>query len=307
MNRVLGVVPASLTCFDGTGDVDYITTGKHVNWLIESGVHGVIATGTCGEFSTLEIDERMKLIDAYVRFVNGRVPLFVGVMHTSTRTAVSLTKYAERAGAAGVMSVAPYYSALPERELLGYFRDIAEAASIPLIVYDNPRAAGVALSLNGLVGLACEGTAQIIKDSSGDPTRLDDLRQLVPDTTSLMYGNDFGGLEAVLAGADGWVTGVGNFMPRHTVRLWQTAQSGDVAGSRECWRAMLPLINISYRRSVYALTDTRPDFVQVFKAALSHLEFPAGECRRPLLDLPESEVVALHRLMDEATLTRETA
>lgn len=307
MKRVLGVVPASVTCFDSSGAVDFATTGQHVEWLIDSGVHGVIATGTCGEFSTLEIDERFKLMDAYVRFVDGRVPLFVGVMHTSTQTAVSLARYAERAGAAGVMSVAPYYSALPERELLGYFRDIADAVSIPLIVYDNPRAAGVALSLDGLVALACDGTAQAIKDSSGDPARLDDLRQRVPDTTSLMYGNDFGGLEALLAGADGWVTGVGNFMPRHTVQLWDAAQSGDVAGARGCWRTMLPLINISYRRSIYASTDSRPDFVQVFKAALGHLDFPAGECRRPLLGLPESELTALHALMDEATLTRQTA
>jgi dihydrodipicolinate synthase/N-acetylneuraminate lyase len=307
MARIVGVLPAVVTLFDGAGEVDYARTREHVEWLVQSGVHALIATGTCGEFSTLEIDERKRLIDGFVQWVDGRVPLYVGVMHTSTRTAVDLAKYAEKAGASAVMSVSPYYSGPPERELLEYFRDLAAAVSIPLVVYNNPWASGVSISIQGLATLAREGTAQVIKDSNGDPSRIHDLRLLVPEETSLIYGEDYGSFEALLAGADGWVAGVGNFMPRHSVRLWDLARAGELEAARRHWFDMLPLVNMTSHKPMFGRPDERPDFIQIYKAALEYMGFPAGSCRRPLLPLPPEDLDYLHRLMDEARLSRANA
>jgi 4-hydroxy-tetrahydrodipicolinate synthase len=307
MAPTVGVIPACVTIFDDRGEVDYARTRAHVEWLVQSGIDALIAVGTCGEFPTLEIDERKRLAECFVEWIGGRIPLYVGVMHTSTRTAVELARHAESAGATGVMSVSPYYSGPPERELLQYFRDIAEAVSIPLVVYNNPPASGVALSLNALSTLAREGTARIIKDSHGDPSRIHDLRLLVPEETSLVYGEDYGSFEAIVAGADGWVAGVGNFMPRHSVRLWEMARNGDVRAAREHWFKMLPLVNITSHKPMFGRPDERPDFIQVYKSALQYLGFPAGECRRPLLPLPREDVELLHSLMDELQLSRETA
>lgn len=307
MEKTLGVAPAAITCFLPDGGVDVPSTVDHVRWLLDAGVHAIIATGTCGEFASLDEAERQQLIDAYVSAIDGRVPLFVGVMHSSTRVAVSLARYAERAGASGVMSVSPYYGALPERELLGYFRDVAAAISIPLMVYDNPRSAGVALTNNGLEALAREGTARYIKDSSGDPSRLAELRPRVPDSVGLIYGNDHGCLEALAAGADGWVTGIGNFMPRHAVALWNRIADADLLQAREIWQGMQPLANACYRRAAYASADGRPDFVPMFKAALEYLSFTVGGTRRPLLPPLDSEAQALRELMDSFDLTAATA
>jgi dihydrodipicolinate synthase/N-acetylneuraminate lyase len=307
MAPVIGVIPACITCFEPNGEIDYERTRQQVDWIIDAGVHGLIASGTCGEFSTLEIDERRRLTSQFVEWVGGRVPLYVGVMHTSTRTAVELAKYAQAAGAAGVMSVSPYYSSPPERELLGYFRDLAEAVDIPLVVYNNPGASGVSISLHGLAELAHEGTARVIKDSHGDPSRIHDLRLLVPEQTALVYGEDYGSFEAILAGADGWVAGVGNFMPRHAVRLWELARSGELDKAREYWFEILPLINITSHKPMFGRPEERPDFIQVYKAALDKIGFAAGQCRRPLLPLPEEDLAYLHGLMKDLSLARETA
>lgn len=307
MAPVVGVMPACITCFDAAGEVDYGRTREHADWMINAGVHALIATGTCGEFSALDTDERMRVAASFVEWVDGRVPLYVGVMHTSTRTAVDLAKHAEAAGATGVMSVSPYYSGPPERELLGYFRDIAAAVSIPLLVYNNPGASGVSVSLDGLATLAHEGTAAAIKDSHGDPSRIHDLRLLVPEQTSLIYGEDFGSFEAMMAGADGWVAGVGNFMPRHSVTLWNLARSGEVEKAREHLFKILPLINITSHKPMFGRPEERPDFIQIYKAAREYMGFPAGACRKPLLPLPPEDLSYLHRLIDDLGLTQDTA
>jgi 4-hydroxy-tetrahydrodipicolinate synthase len=307
MAPAFGVSPACITCFGADGEVDYDRTHRHVSWLLDSGIDALIATGTCGEFSTLEVEERKRLAAEFVTWVNGRVPVYVGVMHTSTKTAVELAKHAETVGATGVMSVAPYYSGPPERELLEYFRDIAHAVSIPLLVYNNPWASGVSISLHGLATLAREGTAKIIKDSHGDPSRIHDLRTLVPAETSLVYGEDYGSFEAMMAGADGWVAGVGNFMPRHCVRLWELARSDNVDEARKLWFEILPLVNITSKKPMFGRPEERADFIQIYKAALEHLGFPAGQCRKPLLRLPDEDLKYLYGLMDQLGLTRETS
>lgn len=307
MAAEIGVIPASVTCFDETGAVDHGRTHAHIDWLIDGGVHALIASGTCGEFPTLTLNERKALTESVVEHVNGRVPVYIGVMHTSTATAVELARHAESAHATGVMSVSPYYSGPPERELLAYFRDIAQAVSIPLIVYNNPPASGVELSLNALATLAHEGTAAVIKDSHGDPSRIHDLRLLVPETTSLVYGEDYGSFEAIVAGADGWVAGVGNFMPRHCVRLWQLARVGDMEAARAHWFRILPLVNMTSHKPMFGRADERPDFIQIYKTALDYMGFPAGSCRRPLLPLIEEDTEYLHGLIDELGLTLATA
>ncbi|MFN8232224.1 MAG: dihydrodipicolinate synthase family protein [Actinomycetota bacterium] len=243
-----------------------------------------------------------------VAAVAGRVPLYVGVMHTSTTTAIRLAKQAESAGATGVMSVSPYYSSPPEREVLGYFRDIAEAVDIPFVVYNNPGASGVSLSVAALAELAEEGTADVIKESHGDPTRIHDLRLMVPESTRLVYGEDYGAFEAICSGADGWVAGVSNFMPRHAVRLWElTSEAQDLPAAREHWYRILPLVNMTSIKPMFGRPDERPDFIQIFKAALDLMGLGGGPVRRPLLPLPPEDVSYLEQLMKELELTPDTA
>lgn len=307
MREPIGVLPPVITFFHEDSSIDWQRTRDHVDWLIDAGVDGVLGIGTCGEFYALELSERERLAEELVECVGGRVPVYIGVMHTSTDVAVRLARRAEAHGATGVMSVSPYYSSPPEREVLGYFRDLANAVRIPLIVYNNPGASGVSLSVPTLAKLAEEGTAQIIKESHGDPARIHDLRLLVPDSTRVVYGEDYGAFEAIIAGADGWVAGVGNFMPRHAVRQWELASAGDIAQARDYWYQILPLVNMTSHKPMFGRPEERPDFIQIYKAALDLLEMGGGPVRRPLLPLPPEDMAYLEQLIKEQDLTQATA
>jgi 4-hydroxy-tetrahydrodipicolinate synthase len=299
MAQPVGVMPPCITLFDERGDIDEARTEQHVGWLLDAGVDAILAIGTCGEFPTLSIEERERLTDLFVEWVAGRVPLYIGVMDTSTARAVRLAKRAEAAGATGVMSVSPYYSSPPEREVLQYFRDIAEAVDIPFIVYNNPPASGVSLSVEALATLAREGTAQMVKESHGDAARIHDLRLTVPEDVPVLYGEDYGAFEAICGGADGWVAGVGNFMPHHAVELWRLARAGDLEAARRHWYSILPLVNMTSIKPMFGRPDERPDFIQIYKAALDRQGRYGGPVRRPLLPLPDEDVDHLHGLMDE--------
>jgi len=307
MRESVGVLPPCITFFGTDGSIDFSRTREHVEWLISAGANGILGVGTCGEFYALELSEREQLTQDLVEWVGGRVPVYIGVMHTSTDIAIRLARSAESAGATGVMSVSPYYSSPPEREVLGYFRDLAQAVSIPLIVYNNPGASGVSISVQALAKLAEEGTASIIKESHGDPARIHDLRLLVPESTRVIYGEDYGAFEAIMGGADGWVAGVGNFMPRHAVRLWGLASSGDVPAARDHWYRILPLVNMTSHKPMFGRPEERPDFIQIYKAALDLLGLRGGPVRRPLLPLPPEDVTYLEQLMKELDLSSDTA
>jgi dihydrodipicolinate synthase/N-acetylneuraminate lyase len=301
----IGVVCPSVTFFDEDDRIDWGRTEAHLEWLLEAGVNAFLAGGTCAEFYALDDQERALLIARVTQCVAGRVPVYAGVMHTSTAAAIGLARKAEEAGATGVFSVPPYYSGPPEREVVQYYRDIAGSVRIPLMAYNNPAAAGVSLSIPCIAALAQEGTIQLVKESHGDPARVHDLRALVPDSVQVIYGEDYGAFEAIMAGADGWVAGVSNFMPRHAVRLWSLCISGDVGAARDYWYKILPLVNMTSHKWSYGQPDERPDFIQIFKAALDLRGLHGGPSRRPLLPLSDEDLAYLTRLMEQADLSPE--
>lgn len=302
-----GVIIPAITVFGDDGEIDYAATLDHFDWLIDAGVHSLLISGTCGEFNMLEPQERRDLIQRSVEHVAGRVPTIVGVMHTSTREACALAQHAERAGASAVLSVPPYYSGPPLREIQAYFRDIAAVVDIPLVVYNNPGAAGVGIDVPDLAALAHEGTAAMIKESHGDAARLHDLRMLCPEETSLFYGEDYGAFEAMLVGADGWFAGIGNIVPRHAVRLWDLCQGNDLPAAREYFYRLLPLIDMTSIKPMFGRPDERPDFTQIFKAGMELIGRKAGQCRRPLLPLTEEDAAYLATLISELGITDATA
>lgn len=297
MGNPLGVIIPCTTVYDRDGEVDLAGTASNMRWFVENGVNALLVSGSCAEFSALEEAERMAIVEAGVEAAGGRIPVYAGVMHTSTRVAQRLAKHAQEAGASAVMSVPPYYSSGPEREVVQFYRDIASVVDIPVIAYNNPGASGVSLTVQLLGQLAQEGTVRMIKESHGDPTRLHDLRLVCPDSTTLIYGEDFGALEALAVGADGWVAGIGNIVPELAVRLWNLIQQPDLIAARALWFDLLPLVNMTTFKPMFGRVDERPDYIQIFKAGLLARERPGGDPRRPLLPLPPEDVDYLQGLL----------
>ena len=306
MTNAHGVIIPAITVFDDSGSIDFSATFDHLDWLIDAEVNAILVSGTCGEFMTLEPHERRELIARSVEHVSGRATTMVGVMHTSTREACALARHAEHVGADSVLSVSPYYSGPPFREIYRYFADIAHSVDLPLVVYNNPGAAGVGIDVPDLAKLVSDGIAAMIKESHGDPARIHDLRLMCPDTP-LFYGEDYAAFEALMVGADGWFAGIGNIVPRHAVRLWTLCQDEKLADARELWFQLLPLVNMTSNKVMFGRPAERPDFTQIFKAGLDVLGRPGGQCRLPLLPLPEADVTYLQTLLAELDVSAQTA
>src|SRR5918998_3959352 len=143
-----GVLPALITPFTDDGDaIDRQALATIVDRLVGAGVGGLVPGGSTGEFTALTNAERRQLVELTVEAAGGRVPVVAGTGALSTRETVELSAHAERAGAAAVMIVPPFYDALGWRELLAHYRAVAERIRIPTVYYNLPGASGVTLDL----------------------------------------------------------------------------------------------------------------------------------------------------------------
>ncbi len=303
----IGVFGVPVTIFNNDLSIDWKSTEEHTNWIIQSGVRTLLCGGTVAELHALEPSERVELIERFLGWVDGRLPVYPCVSSTSTQGAIKLAHLAQSAGAHGVFCTPPYYGAMTENECLTFFRDVAGAIDIPLMAYNNPWATTVRMSLPAMVQLAKEGTIESVKDSQGDPTPCHNLRLLAPDSVKVIYGEDTSAFEAIMAGADGWVSGVGNFMPRRSVKLWDLCVSGNAAEARSCWYEVLPAINMTSVKPAFGRPEERPDFCQVYKAALDHMGLRGGPCRPPLAPLSQQDRQYVCEVVDALKLTPDTA
>lgn len=160
---------------DGS-QIDVEALRGFLDWQLESGVPGVIVLGTTGEFLTVSDEERTQLVEATVRHVDGRMSVLVGTMNASTPNAVRYSREAEELGADGLMIVPPYYYTPTEDEIFGYYRAVAEAVSIPIMLYNNPVTSNVDMSAK-LVGRLTNAFENVryIKEASMDVARVYDI------------------------------------------------------------------------------------------------------------------------------------
>lgn len=296
MNQLVkGVIPPMITVFTDNEIIDEYRTRKHVNFLIENGVHGIAPGGSTGEFVALTVEERKRLIEIVIDEVNGRVPVYAGTAHYSTRLTIELSKFAEKVGAQGVMVIPPYYLNPPKQDVFNHFRALRESIDIPIILYNNVWFAGYEFTPWEIAQLVDEGVLQGVKEAHGDPWKIHTLKYLTGERLMVYYGHDINGLEALLCGADGWLTGMVNLIPAACVRLYELAKQGRLDEARALWYHLIPLVNfICVNRR-----DNYPHFVQIFKEGLNILGYDVGKPVRPLTSLGEAEKIQLQHILDE--------
>jgi dihydrodipicolinate synthase/N-acetylneuraminate lyase len=212
--RFVGVLPALITPFtpDG-GAIDTDALAAIVDRLVGAGVGGLVPGGSTGEFTTLSHAERRQLIEVTVEAASGRVPVVAGTGALSTRETVELSVHAERAGAAAVMIVPPFYDALSWPELLAHYTAVADAIEIPIMYYNLPSASGVKLTAAQLreLPVAC------LKDTGGDAVAATELIQC--DGPALLNGWDTLTFASLAAGVRAVVWGVASIVPEQCIEL----------------------------------------------------------------------------------------
>lgn len=288
-----GVFPAVTTQFASDESLDIVSTIRHLEVLLEAGVHGVVMLGTLGEGTSLEPKEKQELLAATVATVAGRVPVLSGVAEYTTAGACRSARAAEEAGVDGLMVLPAMVYRSDERETLAHFRRVAEASALPIMVYNNPVSYGVDVTVEMFGELAAEESLVAIKESSDDVRRITDLINALGERFALFCGVDDLALEALVMGARGWVAGLVNAFPHETVRIWQLVEEGRLEEARGIYRWFAPLLHL----------DTDVKLVQYIKLAVAECGLGAEYLRTPRMPLVGEErervLAVIRRGIDE--------
>ena len=282
-----GVLPALITPFTSDGDaIDAGALAAIVDRLVVAGVGGLVPGGSTGEFTTLGHIERQQLVELTVEAAAGRVPVVAGAGALSTRETVALSVHAERAGAAAVMIVPPFYDALSWRELQAHYAAVADAISIPIMYYNLPSATGVQLTAEQLRELP----VTCLKDTGGDAVAATELIQTAGGPT-LLNGYDTLTFAALAAGVRAVVWGTASIVPEQCVELHRLLIDDiDLPAARELWARLWPLCRFLEGQSYSAAVKT----------ACGLVGDTTGPVRAPLLPLDDAATAELSALLEHA-------
>jgi 4-hydroxy-tetrahydrodipicolinate synthase len=283
-----GVYAVVCTPFTENEELDEAILRRHIGFLLDAGIHGIVPTGSTSEFASLSEAERKRVVSITIDEVKGRVPVVVGAAAVSTRDTVMYCQYAERAGADGVMIVPPYYCHPTEREIYHHYRVVADSIHLPIMLYNNPWTSGVDMQPALVERLSEIPNVAYIKESSGDMRRVSEIMRLCGDRITVFCGTDNLTLEMFAVGVQGWVAAPSNAIPKECVRLYELAAvQKDLEKARELYFKMLP----------YFTALESGQYVQYVKASLEILGKPIGAPRRPLLRPPEEDYRRLEGIL----------
>src|SRR5438132_3849763 len=240
--QIRGIIPPVATPMQANEDLDLPRLKWFIDHLIENGVHGVFVLGTNSEFYALDDDEKQAVIATTVEHVRGRVPVFAGTGAESTREAVRLTKMAQREGVQGVSVITPYFVSPSQQEIIDHYRHVAEATSLPVVLYNNPSTCGgVKIDVETVAKLAEIPNILGIKDSSGDLQNTNEFIRVVPDRFSVLQGRDTLIYQALIFGARGAVPATANVAPRVLVDIYESFMRGDHAAAKAAQSRLSPI------------------------------------------------------------------
>lgn len=281
-----GVIPAATTQFAEDLSLDLDATCRVVDGLVRDGVHGLVAMGTVGENNSLLAAEKRQVLEAVVATIAGRIPLLTGVSELTTGLAEAYVRDAARLGVDGVMVLPAMVYVPTEAELEAHIRRVASASSLPVMLYNNPPAYRVSISVATLQRLADVETIVAIKESAPDPRRITDIINACGDRYAVFAGLDDVAMEEVLLGAQGWISGLTNAFPVESIALWDALQAGDLETARRIYRWLMPLLHL----------DAEHDLVQSIKLAEFVMGRGSERVRMPRMVLTgarRAEVIAM--------------
>jgi 4-hydroxy-tetrahydrodipicolinate synthase len=276
-----GVYAAITTPFTEKLGVDLPVLRRQVSWLVDEGCNGLVPLGSLGEASTLNADEKAIILDTILDEVGGRVPIVAGIAGLSTQEACTLAKVAEKAGCAGLMVLPPYVYRGDDREMEYHFEAVIGATALPCMLYNNPIAYGTDTLPERVEYLVRRHPNLVaIKESSTDVRRVTALKRLLGERLAIFCGVDDLIVEALEAGAIGWIAGLVDALPAESVRLYEHAIRGERKEAMELYDWFLPLLRL----------DTVPKFIQLIKLVQAEIGIGSARVRPPRLELEGAEL-----------------
>ena len=283
-----GTFTAVVTPFRN-GDVDFAAFDKLIEAQIAGGITGLVAVGTTGESPTLTHVEKEQVIQRAIKMAKGRCKVIAGTGTNSTRDTIGATKFAEKTGADGALLVAPYYNKPSQEGLFRHFKAVADATSLPLILYNIPGRCSVDIGPDTVVRLAeaCRNIVSI-KEASGSVERVGELRRRLPKEFTILSGDDSLTLPFMAVGEVGIVSVASNLFPAEVCSLVRACEACDYKSAENLHRGMAPLFKDLF---------IEPNPVPA-KTALAWRGAMSAEVRLPLCEMTEANQARLRKTLE---------
>ena len=286
-----GVATAIITPTNANG-VDYESFGRIIDWQIAEGINAIVVCGTTGENPTLNDDEHKECIRFCVERVAGRVPVVAGTGSNDTAHAIAMTKYACEVGADAILCVTPYYNKATQAGLVAMFNAIADASTVPMIVYNVPSRTGCGIEPATYVELAKHPRIAAIKEANGDISKIAKTAALLNGALDIYSGNDDQIVPIMSLGGIGVISVLSNVAPAKTVEICDRWFNGDVKGAAALQLELLELINALF-------CEVNPIPVKAGMAAMGWCE---NYLRLPLTPMSAEKWPRLEKAMKEQGL-----
>jgi 4-hydroxy-tetrahydrodipicolinate synthase len=277
------VLTAMITPFDDAGAVDYGRVWELAKHLVDNGSDGIVVAGSTGESPTITDDEKLAIFRAVVEAVGEKAKVVAGTGTCDTAHSVELTRKAEEAGVHGIMAVTPYYNRPSQEGLIAHFTAVADATSLPVMLYNIPSRTGRRIEVQTIARLAAHPRIVATKDAVWDVGFTTDTVLAIGDDAVVYSGDDMNTLPMMSVGAVGVVSVIAHLAGPQVKALVAAALEGDMATAQRLHQALAPLC-----RALFLEPNPAP-----VKAALSALWAPVGAPRLPLVSAADATVDAV--------------
>jgi 4-hydroxy-tetrahydrodipicolinate synthase len=278
-----GTYTALITPFRD-GNVDEKAFARLIEDQLAAGIDGLIPVGTTGESATLTMEEHLRVIEMTVQLVSKRVKVYAGTGSNSTAEAIYLTQAAKKLGVDGMLIVSPYYNKPSQAGVFAHYSALAEAAWLPIITYSVPGRTGMEIGVDTMAALVRKHPNIVaIKEAGGSIERFSQLRQALPDSVSIVSGDDSMTLPAMAVGASGVISVASNLIPKQVGDMVRTFIGGRAKEAEQMHRKYYPLF-----RDLFIEANPVP-----VKTAMARAGWMTEEVRLPLVPLQPQNLAKL--------------
>ena len=281
-----GMATAIVTPMTATG-IDYDALGRLIDFQIESGINAIVVMGTTGENATIEPEDQAAVIRYTVERVAKRVPVIAGTGTNNTEHVLHNTKNACEAGADAILVVTPYYNKATQNGLIRHFTAVADASTVPVILYNVPGRTGCNLLPKTVAVLAEHPNIVGIKEATGNMAQMVQIRHLCGDKIDVYSGEDALTVAMMAMGGKGTISVLSNVAPKEAVAMTDACIAGDYAAAAQMQCDLLPLID-----ALFSEVNPIPA-----KAAVSAMGFGEEHLRLPLTPMEDAARAKLYAEM----------
>ncbi len=292
MKPIVGSIVALVTPMHDDGSVDYPALRRLIDWHIAEGTDCIGVVGTTGESPTVSVDEHCEIIRVAVEHAKGRVPIMAGTGGNSTREAIELSRFAKKVGADCTLSVVPYYNKPSQEGMYQHFKAIAEAADIPMVLYNVPGRTVADMQHDTVLRLAQVPGVSGIKEATGNIERAQWLIKQAPKGFSIYSGDDGTAVALMLLGGHGNVSVTANVAPKAMHELCMAAVAGQARDATALQMRLLPL-----HKSLFCESSPAPT-----KWAMQRLGLIGGGLRLPIMPLTAAGQAQVEQALRDAGL-----